>query len=102
MCQVRILIKVNLSVDSGQSYRLCYISVYEPTGAAANVFSERTILMDDFDHYRAEMNEKLLGSGHLGLKRFFALDTRAYEEGALDKKTKELMGLSCSIMLPYD
>ena len=48
--------------------------------------------MDDFDHYRAEMNEKLLGSGHLGIKRFFALDTQAYEDGALDKKTKELMG----------
>ena len=48
--------------------------------------------MDEFDRYRAEMNEKLLGSGHLGIKRFFALDTQAYEDGALDKKTKELMG----------
>ena len=31
--------------------------------------------MDDFDRYRAAMNEKLLDSGHLGIKRFFALDT---------------------------
>ncbi|MFN2408028.1 MAG: hypothetical protein ABR594_18440, partial [Pyrinomonadaceae bacterium] len=46
--------------------------------------------MDQFDSYRAAMNEKLLGSGHLGLKRFFALDTQAYEDGALDKKTKAL------------
>src|SRR5437660_11223822 len=55
--------------------------------------------MDDFDQYRAEMNEKLLGSGHLGIKRFFALDTPAYDEDALDKKTKELMGLTASIVL---
>src|SRR5256886_16284183 len=55
--------------------------------------------MDDFDHYRAEMNEKLLGSGHLGIKRFFALDTQAYEDGALDKKTSQLMGLTGSIVL---
>ena len=58
--------------------------------------------MDDFDQYRAEMNEKLLGSDHLGIKRFFALDTQAYEDGALDKKTKELMGLSASIVLRCD
>jgi AhpD family alkylhydroperoxidase len=58
--------------------------------------------MDDFDLYRAEMNEKLLGSGHLGIKRFFALDTQAYEDGALDKRTKELMGLTGSIVLRCD
>ena len=38
--------------------------------------------MDEFDRYRAAMNEKLLGSNHLGIKRFFALDTQAYEDGA--------------------
>lgn len=48
------------------------------------------------------MNEKLLGSGHLGIKRFFALDTQAYEDGALDKKTKELMGLVGSTVLRCD
>ncbi len=58
--------------------------------------------MDEFDRYRAEMNEKLLGSGHLGIKRFFALDTQAYEPGALDKKTKELMGLVGSVVLRCD
>jgi AhpD family alkylhydroperoxidase len=58
--------------------------------------------MDDFDKYRAEMNERLLGSNHLGIKRFFALDTQAYEQGALDKKTKELMGLTASIVLRCD
>jgi hypothetical protein len=53
--------------------------------------------MDEFDRYRAAMNEKLLGSDHLGIKRFFALDTQAYEDGALDKRTKELMGLVASL-----
>ena len=58
--------------------------------------------MDEFDRYRAEMNERLLGSDHLGIKRFFALDTQAYEGGALDKRTKELMGLAASIVLRCD
>jgi AhpD family alkylhydroperoxidase len=58
--------------------------------------------MDDFDRYRAEMNERILGSNHLGIKRFFALDTQAYEDGALDKRTKELMGLAASMVLRCD
>lgn len=58
--------------------------------------------MDEFDRYRSEMNEKLLGSNHLGIKRFFALDTQAYEDGALDKRTKELLGLVASIVLRCD
>ena len=58
--------------------------------------------MDEFDRYRADMNEKLLGSNHLGLKRFFALDTQAYQDGALDKRTKELLGLVASIVLRCD
>ena len=58
--------------------------------------------MDEFDRYRAAMNEKLLDSNHLGIKRFFALDTQAYEDGALDKKTKELMGLVASAVLRCD
>jgi len=58
--------------------------------------------MDEFDRYRADMNEKLLGSNHLGIKRFFALDTQAYEDGALDRRTKELLGLVASIVLRCD
>ena len=42
------------------------------------------------------------GSNHLGIKRFFALDTQAYEDGALDKRTKELLGLVASIVLRCD
>jgi AhpD family alkylhydroperoxidase len=61
-----------------------------------------TLPMDEFDRYRTEMNEKLLGSNHLGIKRFFALDTQAYEDGALDKRTKELLGLVASTVLRCD
>ena len=63
---------------------------------------ERVRQMDEFDQYRADMNEKLLGSNHLGIKRFFALDTQAYESGALDRRTKELLGLVASIVLRCD
>jgi AhpD family alkylhydroperoxidase len=64
--------------------------------------AERFLSMDEFDRYRADMNEKLLSSNHLGIKRFFALDTQAYEDGALDKRTKELLGLVASIVLRCD
>ena len=64
--------------------------------------TERLLRMDEFDQYRADMNEKLLNSNHLGIKRFFALDTQAYEDGALDKRTKELLGLVASIVLRCD
>jgi AhpD family alkylhydroperoxidase len=63
---------------------------------------ERAHAMDEFDRYRTAMNEKLLGSDHRGIKRFFALDTQAYEDGALDKRTKELMGLVASAVLRCD
>ena len=45
------------------------------------------------------MNERILSAGNLGIRRFFALDSRAYEKGALDVKTKELLGLVASTVL---
>lgn len=58
--------------------------------------------IDEFNDYRKQMNERLLGSDHLGIKRFFALDHQAYEAGALDRKTKELLGLVASLVLRCD
>lgn len=58
--------------------------------------------LDDFQKFRAELNEEILGCGHLGMKRFFALDTQAYERGALPAKTKELLGLVASTVLRCD
>lgn len=56
-------------------------------------------LFADFTVFRTEMNEKILGLDHLGIKRFFTLDDRAYDEGAIPVKYKELMGLSASMVL---
>ena len=58
--------------------------------------------LEDFQKFRSELNEEILGCGHLGMKRFFALDHQAYEEGALDTKTKELLGLAASMVLRCD
>jgi AhpD family alkylhydroperoxidase len=45
------------------------------------------------------MNERIMGTDHLGIKRFFNLDTVAYNDGALSGKTKELLGLVSSTVL---
>jgi ribonuclease HI len=58
--------------------------------------------LDEFQKFRAELNEEILGCGHLGIKRFFALEHQAYEPGALDTKTKELLGLVASTVLRCD
>lgn len=58
--------------------------------------------LTEFRKYREKMNEKILGSDHLGIKRFFNLDTQAYAEGALDAKTKEMLGLVASMVLRCD
>jgi AhpD family alkylhydroperoxidase len=55
--------------------------------------------LDEFRSYRKQMNRRILGAGHLGIKRFFNLDTKAYEEGALPVRTKELLGLVASAVL---
>ena len=58
-----------------------------------------TSRLDDFRAYRERMNERILGAGHLGIKRFFNLDTTAYKDGTLDRRTKELLGLVASAVL---
>ena len=55
--------------------------------------------LEDFRRYREKMNERILSSGNLGIKRFFALDSRVYEKGVLDVKTKEMLGLVASTVL---
>lgn len=55
--------------------------------------------LDDFEAYRTRMNERIFTSNHLGIKRFFNLDTQAYTDGALDARTKELLGLVSSLVL---
>jgi len=52
-----------------------------------------------FNEYRKKMNERIMEAGNMNIKRFWALDSRAYDEGALDMKTKELLGLTTSMVL---
>ena len=49
--------------------------------------------------YRSDMNEKILNSGFRDFNKFFALDNKAYVNGALPAKTKEMMGLVASMVL---
>jgi AhpD family alkylhydroperoxidase len=61
-----------------------------------------TSRLEEFRRFRERMNERILEAGNLEIKRFFALDTRSYEPGALDAKTKELLGLVASMVLRCD
>jgi len=61
-----------------------------------------TDTLEGFRHYREQMNAAILAAGNLEINRFFALDTRTYEAGALPAKTKELLGLVASLVLRCD
>jgi AhpD family alkylhydroperoxidase len=52
-----------------------------------------------FEAYRQRMNTRIDEIDHLGIKRFFNLDTKAYEDGTLSSKMKELLGLVASMVL---
>jgi len=53
----------------------------------------------DFNSFRGRMNDIILNAGNLTINRFFALDHRCYEPGALGTKTKEMLGLVSSLVL---
>ena len=59
-------------------------------------------IVTEFNEYRSRMNEKILADNNKIIKRIFNLDTNAYQEGALDVKTKELLGLVASAVLRCD
>ena len=59
-------------------------------------------IVEDFNDYRSKMNAKLLADNNKIVKRIFNLDTNAYAPGALDVKTKELLGLVASAVLRCD
>jgi AhpD family alkylhydroperoxidase len=67
---------------------------------------------EQFQAFRTRLNQRILSDapgkpgGTLVTKRFFALDDQTYRdtsgEGGLDKKTKELLGLTASMVLRCD
>jgi AhpD family alkylhydroperoxidase len=56
----------------------------------------------EFTAFRKRMNERILAEPNQVVRRFFALDTQTYQPGALDVKTKELLGLVASLVLRCD
>ena len=59
-------------------------------------------LVNEFNDYREKMNKVILSKNNLVMKRLWNLDTNTYEEGALDKRTKEMLGLVASMVLRCD
>ncbi|MXV14129.1 carboxymuconolactone decarboxylase family protein [Hufsiella ginkgonis] len=59
-------------------------------------------LVNDFNSYRSRMNDRIMETANTNIKRFFALDSTSYAEGALPVKTKELLGLVASMVLRCD
>jgi AhpD family alkylhydroperoxidase len=57
---------------------------------------------EEFADFRTRLNERILSEDNQVVKRFFALDTQTYRDGALDHKTKELLGLVASMVLRCD
>ena len=58
--------------------------------------------IQQFTEFRQRMNDRILGEPNQVVRRFFALDTQTYQAGALDVKTKELLGLVASMVLRCD
>ena len=58
--------------------------------------------IEKFREFREKMNKRILETGDINTKRFFSLDSAVYREGALDSKTKELLGLVASMVLRCD
>ncbi len=58
--------------------------------------------LKEFREYREGMNRKVLERGNLVTKRFFNLDTQVYDDGALSRRVKELLGLVASLVLRCD
>lgn len=56
----------------------------------------------EFNEFRVKMNERIMAQDNKVIKRFFSLDNQAYQDGALDLKTKELLGLIASMVLRCD
>lgn len=60
---------------------------------------EKQNRLEKFRAERTDLNEKVMELDHLGIKRFFNIDTNTYQDGALPGKTKELLGLVASMVL---
>jgi len=74
-------------------------SIQQPASSIRTMTSDS---LSEFRSFRERMNDIILNAGNLTVNRFFALDSRAYEAGALGVKTKEMLGLVASLVLRCD
>lgn len=58
--------------------------------------------LEEYTEFRSRMNDRILGIDNRAIKRFFGVDTLTYEAGALDSRTKEMLGLVASMVLRCD
>ncbi|MFC0677474.1 carboxymuconolactone decarboxylase family protein [Lysobacter korlensis] len=77
------------------------MSTNDQAGAPASAQAESDRVAE-FTAFRKRMNERILAEPNQVVRRFFALDTQTYQPGALDLKTKELLGLVASMVLRCD
>jgi len=63
---------------------------------------DMTNRVEDFNLFREKMNQRILSTDNKVIKRFFSVDTLTYEPGALNSRTKEMLGLVASIVLRCD
>jgi AhpD family alkylhydroperoxidase len=75
---------------------------HPPHDHGAGSPSDESGSLAEFRQFRERMNTRILGENNLVVNRFFALDSRAYEGGALTVHTKELLGLVASLVLRCD
>jgi AhpD family alkylhydroperoxidase len=61
-----------------------------------------TSKLQEFNEYRQKMNDRILSADNKVIKRIYNIDMNAYQEGALDVKTKEMLGLVASLVLRCD
>lgn len=73
-----------------------------PGDGGARVEEGMSERLNGFREFRERMNERILQAGNLQINRFFTLDAKAYEDGALDARTKEIAGLVGSLVLRCD
>lgn len=59
-------------------------------------------VVKEFNEYREKMNDKILAQDNKVIKRFWSLDGQTYQDGTLDTKTKEMLGLVASMVLRCD
>ena len=78
---------------------LSFTSILQVT---LNKLLSMSLLVKEFNDYRSRMNEVILSKNNLVMKRLWNLDTNTYESGALDTKTKEMLGLVASMVLRCD